>query len=216
MENNYYNPAGPTQMTAPQPQQNAPQSTQSNLFNDPDSFVPQNLRQFNPQGRYFSTLGVDVYGNPTKLFFTQEERTYLTQNGISAQEFYNKFQSKLGGNFVQGMPKSGAVISGPEYRDPNSFIPGDMRRSHPEKNYNKFVYKDELGLDKEAYLTNEEMNFMYSQGLDVGTYINVYQKEFNYDRGQMELENTAQMQGAPATQEADMSMQMSYSQGGNN
>lgn len=174
-----------------------------NLFNDPNSFVPQNLRQYNMQGKYYSTQGMDVYGNQTKLYFTLEERNYITQNGITAQEFYNKFQSKLGGNFVQGMPKSASGMNGPSYSTPSSFVPADMRRSHPEYGYIRMAIKDEVGMDKEVYLSNEEMNFVNQNGMDVGTYINVYQAEFNYDKGQMENAQ-AQAQGMEAQAEMQM------------
>lgn len=161
-----------------------------NMFDDPNSFVPQNLRQYNTLGRYFSTRGRDVYGQETKFFFTQEERNYLTQNGVSAQEFYDRFQSKLGGDFVQGMPKSRG-FTGPNYSDPNSFIPGDMRANCYDRGYTQFWMRDEYGFQKAAYLTNEEINFTRVANMDIGTYVNTYQKEFDYDRGQMERESGA-------------------------
>lgn len=174
--------------------ENQNQEQQANMFNEPGSFVPQSLRQFDTKSKYFSTSGVDVYGRPTKLYFTMEERNYLTQNGITAQEFYDKFQSKLGGNFVPGMPKKPGGMTGPEYSTPSSFVPADMRRFCPERGYQRFVIKDELGLDKEVFFTQEELNFINMNGIDMGTYVNVYQKEFDYDKGQMDMEATAQMQ----------------------
>lgn len=179
-----------------------------NLFCDPDSFVPQNLRQFNTQGHYFSTSGVDVYGNPTKFYFTLEERNYLTKNGISAQEFYEKFQSKLGGNFVKDMPKNPNGMRGPEYERPESFVPADMRREHPEKGYTSFIIKDEVGMNKEVFLSAEEIAFVNQNGMDVATYANVYQKEFDYNKGQMEQELSQNAAAAvPAMQQE---LQMEY------
>lgn len=161
---------------------------EANIFNDPNSFVPQNLRQYNTFGRYFSTRGVDVYGQEVKLFFTQEERDYLAKYGLSAQEFYNKFQSKLGGEYVLGMPQPQG-FAGPSYRDPNSFVPSDMRMSCPERGYTQFQIRDNLGFPKVAYLTNEEIEFTRMAGMDISTYVNAYQSEFDYDKGQMERES---------------------------
>ncbi len=159
-------------------------------FADPNSFVPQNLRQFNPLGKYFSTRGRDVYGQETKFFFTQEERDYLSKYGVSAQEFYDKYQSKLGGEYVQGMPQSRG-FAGPSFRDPSSFIPGYMRATCPEQGYSQFMYRDEIGLQKVAYLTPEEIEFTRVANMDISTYVNVYQKEFDYDKGQMEREGNS-------------------------
>ncbi len=178
---------------------------EANMFSDPNSFVPQNLRQYNTQGRYFSTRGKDVYGQETKLYFTQEERDYLTKYGVSAQEFYNKYQSKLGGDYVQGMPQPRG-FAGPSYSNPSSFIPSDMRASCPERGYTQFMVRDEAGFQKVAYLTNEEIEFTRISNMDISTYVNVYQKEFDYDKGQMERE------AAPfkvAEQEAQMVMNRS-------
>ena len=158
---------------------------EANMFCDPNSFVPQNLRQHNTQGRYFSTRGKDVYGQEAKLYFTQEERDYLTKYGVSAQQFYDKYQSKLGGDYVQGMPQPRG-FAGPNYRDPSSFIPADMRASCPERGYTQFLVRDEVGFQKVAYLTNEEIEFTRIANMDISTYVNVYQKEFDYDKGQME------------------------------
>ncbi len=177
-------------------------------FSDPNSFVPQNMREMNRNNsnvQYFSTLGVDIYGNPTKFYFTQEERDYLTKTGMTAQEFYNQYQSKLGGNFVAGMPKNQQGMHGPEYFKPESFIPQDMRRACVDKGYTKFVFKDELGLDREAYLSQEEVAFIQMQNLDISTYMNVYAGEFNYDKGQMEA--SMQSAGQERASEAEMVME---------
>lgn len=174
----------------PNPNYLATETAGEMSFSDPNSFVPQNLRQFNPQGKYFSTRGRDVYGQETKFFFTQEERDYLAKYGVTAQEFYDAYQSKLGGEYVQGMPQP-MGFAGPNYRDPSSFIPADMRESCYDRGYSQFVYRDEVGFQKVAYLTEEEINFTRVANMDIGTYVNVYQKEFDYDKGQMERDASA-------------------------
>ncbi len=155
-------------------------------FQDPNSFVPQTLRQYNTHGRYFTTRGRDKIGQEVKFFFTQEERDYLTKFGISAQQFYNIFQSKLGGELVKGDPTRSPTYVGPSFQNPDSFIPGDMRSNCPERNYFQYTIQDEKGTMKRAFLTKEEIDFTRTANIDISTYINVYQSEFNYDKGQME------------------------------
>ncbi len=199
-----FNQIAPQQNTAqqfPHPavqSQNTPQSigeptTSANetfSFQDPNSFVPQSLRSFNTYGKYFTTRGRDKLGQETKFYFTQEERDYLTKFGISAQEFYNQYQSKLGGEFVKGDPTRSPAFVGPTYQDPSSFVPTDMRKHCPDRNYFKYVIRDEVGLQKEVYLTQEEIDFTRMASIDISTYVNVYQKEFDYDKGQMERETS--------------------------
>lgn len=155
------------------------------LFGDPNSFVPQTLRQYNTRGRYFTTRGRDKFGQEVKFYFTQEERDYLTKYGISAQQFYDKYQSKLGGEFVKGDPTRSPTFVGPSFQDPASFIPGDMRSNCPD-NYFKYMIQGENGTMQGAFLTKEEIDFTRNANIDISTYVNVYQSEFNYDKGQME------------------------------
>jgi len=169
----------------PQGQQN---EKQFERFSDPNSFVPPILRQFNTFGKYFSTKGTDRFGQNVKLYFTQEERDYLDRHKISAQEFFDKFQSKLGGDYVRGQNQS-IGFAGPSFADPNSFIPGDMRGALFDRRYTKFVIADSVGQPRDVFLTNEEIEFTRNANMDIATYVDVYQKEFNYDKGQMEKSN---------------------------
>jgi len=187
------NQVAPQQNGVAQPQSvpygGAPTNNQDNnavSFADPNSFVPQSLRQFNTFGRYFTTRGRDQLGRECKFYFTQEERDYLSKFNIKAQEFYDRFQSKLGGQYVLGDPNRTQGFAGPSFKNPSSFVPGDMRGNCPERNYVAFAIRDEIGLEKIAYLTQEEIDFTRVANMDISTYVNVYQREFDYDKGQME------------------------------
>lgn len=184
----FSNPQSANNQNAPTPEY----ESDSVMFCDPNSYVPQSLRQYNTRGKYFTTRGVDKWGREAKFYFTQEERDYLNKYGIKAQEFYNKYQAHLGGEYVKGDPTTSKAFVGPSYQNPDSFVPGDMRKSCPDRNYAKFVIRDEVGNEKEVYLTQEEIEFTRVANMDISTYVNVYQCEFDYDKGQMERSAVSQ------------------------